>query len=281
MPKIPYWLTINSDFEEKLSDSECFSYFETNSVSNGDSPLVEHGKRFVEMLYNMGCPTHDKIWIFVKEPLDNKLSHHVGTLFALLSRVKSDNALSEHGTVSLDGSGAFIDRQPPHPDIKDNVYTVRPFVPGEADATFLLARNIVERSLFNDYFHQFSYLKELRCTDPFLGYLGLWSFIEIEWADDPKKTDMNKSLKSLLEGAFHNQPENKRKFNKRLKYISSQVGESVGEYSIRNLLAHGKCRKVSSDWNEEMNIEFHAIHDDLFKIVLAGIEKKIRDNIRD
>ncbi len=277
MPQIPYWLTINSKLQDDLSGSDCLSFFNTNSVSDGESPLNEHGKVFVDMLYSRGFPPHDKIWLFPKAPLDNKHSHQVGQLFVLLMRIKSDNALCGHGTITTDDCGAYVNWQPPSPDLHENTYTIRQLLLGDTDATFLLAKDIAERSLFHKCFHQLSYLKELRCTDPFLGYLGLWSFIEIEWANDPKKTDMRKSLKSLLEDVFQDRRDSKKAFNNRLQDISTKVGRTMDEYSIRNLLAHGKYHKVLKDWDKESNEEFHAVHDELYKIMFEGLEAKIRN----
>lgn len=279
MSQIPYWLTINSMSQDDLADSQYFSFFNTNSVNNGDSPLHEHGRVFVNVLYSRGFSTHDKIWLFPKSSLDNKQSHQVGTLFNLLIRIKGDIALTRHGTITIDDVGELVDWQPPLPENQERVYTLRQLLPKEADSTFCLAKAIAEESQFYKYFNQLSYLKELRCTDPYLGYLGLWSFIEIEWADNPKKTDMKKSLKALLEIVFRGQRESKRAFDKRLNEISAKVGQSVDEYSIRNLLAHGKYHKVSTEWDVKSNQEFHGVHDELFRIMLEGLEVKIRNGL--
>lgn len=278
MTQIPYWLTINSNIQGDITDSEYLSFFNTNSVRDGESPLNEYGKVFVDMVYSVGFPPNDKIWVFPKASLNNEYSHQVGQLFVLLMRIKSDIALCNHGTITIDDYGVPVDWQPPNPTLQETRYTIRKLLLEDTDDTFLLAKNIAERSLFNECFNQLSYLKELRCTDPFLGYLGLWSFIEIEWADNPQKTDMKKSLKSLLDGVFHDKREFKKAFNTRLKDISAEVGRTMGEYSIRNLLAHGKYHKVSNNWDGESTSEFHAVHDELYRIMLEGLGTKIMNN---
>lgn len=273
MEKFPYWLTQNIKSTTKLNKGTELQIFTNSEVMEGRSPLNEFGERIInDFLINTMSP-FNQIWIFPKSPIDHEVAFNVGIMFRLIEKIKSDISLTKSGIYINDDGITHLTA--PQPVNYDDPTTMREFNIEEAEKSFELSKFISSSPKFSQYFSQFEYLKKLRCTDPFLGYLGLWSFIEIEWSNSNRKTDIKVSLKNLLEESFKENRKAKRDFNIRLKAISSKVGEAFGEHNIRNLLAHGKYHYAKVKWESEDNKNFHGIHDELFLIMFRALEKRI------
>lgn len=276
MQKIPYWITQNLKSIEYSYQENDLSLFTFEQVWEGKSPLKKLGKDILNHFIITKMSPFKEVFIFPKESIGSEISHKVGQIFPLICRIKNDNALSGHGTISFSNDDESNDYQPPQIQSQDDIHTSRLLVMEEAEENFALSKLIASSPKYSEYFCQLSYLKELRCTDPFLGYLGLWSFIEIEWAEKITRTDIKQSLKNLLEQVYATNKGSKKEFNSRLHAISIKVGASFDERSIRNLLAHGKYHVARNNWQATDNVEFHSIHDKLFTIMFTGLEQKIR-----
>jgi len=278
MEQAPYWLTQNLISTPDISETNELNIFTTTQVIEGVSPLGEHGKNIVYQSVIKDMTPYNEIWLFPKKPLDSEISHRVGELFRLITKIKNDLNMTKSGTL-LYIDNAFNVVQPPQYENFRGACSLRNFNIEDADKAFKLSKWISSSPDYIKHLNQFNYLKELRCTDPFLGYLGLWSFIEIEWSKTPNKTVLSASLKNLFGQFFEGNRKAKKDFTSRLKTISEKVGDICGEKIIRNLLAHGKYHYAIETWEPEDNTEFHSIHDELFAIMFSSLEQKILTRI--
>ena len=275
MNKKPYWITQNLQSIPTSLESDHFLFYTYDQVENGKSPLGNLGRDIIYGFIIQKMSPFKEVWIFPKDTLDSKISHRVADIFSLAMRIKCDLALSKPGEIFYNKKNLPVEPQPPNLLSFENICFSSKLETKEAEKSFIMAKILSSHCSYNKYFFQFNYLKELRCTDPYLGYLGLWSFIEIEWADDNKKANIKNSLKKLLIAWANGDRELKKDFTIRLDRISKKVGENFNEYSIRNLLAHGKYHIARSNWKTEDVKEFHYIHNELFKIMFSVLEERI------
>lgn len=274
MEQAPYWITQNLRTIPDSLEAKELIFFTTSQVIDGKSPLGTHGKNILYQSVIRDMTPNKEVWIFPKTPLDCEVAHRVGQLFRLITKIKNDLNMTKSGTLLYTDSEVNV-VQPPQYENYRGTCSLREFNVEDADKAFKLSRWISSSPDYIKHLIQFNYLKELRCTDPFLGYLGLWSFIEIEWSKTPNKTDLQASMKNLLQQYFQKNKVAKKDFNARLKSISLKVGEIFDERSIRNLLAHGKYHYAMETWEPEDNTEFHNIHDELFAIMFSSLEQRI------
>ncbi|MGK0291296.1 MAG: hypothetical protein ACI86H_002763 [bacterium] len=123
----------------------------------------------------------------------------------------------------------------------------------------------------------FEYLSKIKKSSTYIRELALWSFIEQHWAvDDSRKLD--KSLKNLGLYIYNNNRKNPAylKFKSDLKeLITSISGKKNNLTEMRNALAHGAFFKQKNEWTEKQQNLFFTVHNDLFEMVLMGLEKEI------
>ncbi len=273
---------MNASIEAFPSSDETLIYCNYSQLVNGDSPLGEYGSQIQEVLGYLKGFQPDSIWVFPCEKIHGKVVHQISTCFRLITRIKNDLILSGAGSIAYEDN-QIIDCQPPQEAVRRSVSSTSRFTECEMLESYQLAQYISQSGQFDAWFPVLDHLHELRLTTPGLGYLGLWAFIEAEWSSGgvEDNVDLCGSLKQFYHSVFKSERSKKGAFTRRVENVAGFVGSLIGEgknpKAIRNMLAHGKYRLVAERFSREQNLEFHSMHDELFKLLLLGLEQKIRN----
>jgi hypothetical protein len=246
---------------------------------SGDTELGSEGRVFYDMCHRSVSLYDHSLWLFATDKFETQENaHYFSSILCVLAEALYDVKISNPGLLIFNQeTGECVTKQPPNMRQGD-CKTVNNINKTELEKLFHLCRYIValDTDKANYYKSIFDYLRDIRRSPLFVSELALWSFLEHHWAgDDKTKTDIRKSLKSLLNEVCER--EEKKDFNKMIAAVGKDLGNDYNEHVLRNILAHGKHLTLREKWSEENWTNFFAVHNKIFLLIVRGIEKEISE----
>lgn len=279
--KIKYYWVVNpvKSEIEKFSASG-FTVFGPENVVSGNTELEAEGSNFFNLcLQRVGM--YGSLWIFADdyfETLDK--AERFSKVLCVIAEAVYNFKVSRPSVMIIDQeTNEYITKQPPQLESCSHV-KINEIGESELQRLFDICRAVIALDADNGrYFESiFDYLRDIRLSPRFVGELALWSFLEHHWAENKAKTDVSKSLKTLLKLVFHNREE-RSEFNKAIRSIGKDLGREYNEHILRNILAHGKHFTLSEKWTDENWSNFYGVHEKIYSLVVKGIEIEIGHKI--
>lgn len=279
MPRFKYYWLLNP-IRSDIENSNVCGYHICNrsTIVEGQSELGVEGKIFFEMLQRTFLLYDHCLWIFRTDEFEcqgdaNAFSKIFRTVLESFYYFK----VSLPGFVIVDSSSnEVLAKQPPQVEEykSSKLDTI-----SEADLarTLLLCEKLfsMDSEEADKFLSILDYLRDIRNAPVFVGELALWSFIEHYWSQKQDgNTDINQSLKVLLEFVYENK-DDRKEINLLLRSVGTDLGKQYDEHMIRNILAHGKHITLKENWTEDNWVKFYEVHDRLLTTVVLGIEKQI------
>lgn len=247
-------------------------------IIDGRSSLGVEGRIFFDMLQrSVGLYDHS-LWVFRNDEFHSQEeANSFSDIFRIVSESFYNFKVSFPGLIIVDSnSNEVVVKQPPQAEAYQSIKldTV-----GEDDLTriFELSEKLhsIDSEKANNFLSILDYLRDIRSSSAFVGELALWSFVEHYWSQNQGgNTDINQSLKSLLEFVYVNK-QDRRDFNLLVRNVGRDLGKQYDEHTLRNILAHGKHITLKENWTKDNWNNFYEVHERLLSIVLCGIEKQI------
>jgi len=279
MPRFKYYWLLNP-VKSIIGSEHIRGYHvcDRSIIVDGKSSLGVEGRIFFDMLQrSVGLYDHS-LWVFRGDEFQSQEeANSFSDIFRIVSESFYNFKVSFPGLIIVDSNtNRAVVKQPPQAEAYQSIKldTV-----DESDLTrvFELSEKLhsIDSEKANSFLSILDYLRDIRMSPAFVGELALWSFVEHYWSQNQGgNTDINQSLKSLLEYVYVNKTD-RRDFNLLVRSVGRDLGKQYDENMLRNILAHGKHITLKENWTEDNWNNFYEVHERLLSIVLSGIEKQI------
>jgi len=276
-----YWVInpVRSNIENFIHAD--FTTLDRTNLVNGKSPLGEHGKVFFDASHHQVSLYDHSLWVFCNEFFGTQEeAERFSNLLRMIAETLYNLKLSRPGLIIMDAdTDKIVTKQPPNFESTFSCCQLNePVEEIELKLIFDLCKKVIslnsEKS--KEYESIFDYLRDIRRSPRFVGELALWSFLEHHWATDKADTNLDNSFKKFLEYVFDDREE-RREFRNKIKAVGNNLGQQYNEQKLRNILAHGKHITLSENWSDENWTSFYKVHEELFSLVLKGIEIQINN----
>ncbi|MBR9882572.1 MAG: hypothetical protein GYB21_02490 [Oceanospirillales bacterium] len=279
MPRFKYYWLLNP-VKSIVENEQVRGYHVCNRslIVDGGSPLGMDGRIFFDMLQrSVGLYDHS-LWVFRNtEFRSQEEANTFSDIFRIVSESFYTFKVSFPGFIIVDSkSHEIVAKQPPQAEVYQSV-KIDTINEGDLVKVFELSEKLhsINSEESSGFLSILDYLRDIKNSPVFVGELALWSFVEHYWSQNQGgNTDINQSLKSILEFVYENK-QDRKDFNSLVRSVGSDLGKQYDEHMLRNILAHGKHITLKENWTKDNWSAFYEVHDRLLSIVLSGIEKQI------
>lgn len=279
MPRFKYYWLLNP-VKPIIGNEHIRGYHvcDRSLVVDGRSSLGVEGRIFFDMLQrSVGLYDHS-LWVFRNDQFQRQEeANSFSDIFRIVSESFYNFKVSFPGLIILDSnSNEVVAKQPPQAEAYQSIEldTVNE---GDLTRIFDLSEKLysIDSEKANSFLSILDYLRDIKTSPAFVGELALWSFVEHYWSQNQGgNTDINQSLKSLLEYVYVDK-QDRKDFNLLVRSVGRDLGKQYDEHMLRNILAHGKHITLKENWTKDNWNSFYEVHERLISIVLSGIEKQI------
>lgn len=197
-------------------------------VVGGGSPLGVEGKIFFDILQRSVGLFEYSLWAFRNTEFNSQeKAKEFSKIFRTVSESFYTFNVSLPGFVIEDsGAEGMAIKQPPQVQQYTSI-KLDALDQADLERIFRLSEKLY--SMSDDRSDRFlsilDYLRDIRNSPVFVGELALWSFVENYWAQDQGgNTDINQSLKALLEFVYVNR-EDRRDINLLIRNVGADLGK--------------------------------------------------------
>ncbi|CAM3882606.1 MULTISPECIES: hypothetical protein [Flavobacterium] len=270
----PFWILNPLSNQINVRNYKKWRFYSSKEVIDGLSPLNELGKTFYEISHQKASLYDHCIWIFNDSEYDFNNSVKLTDILESIVETFTCSFLSQCGSIIKHKNGS-ITKQPANPKVIDSAKIE--YLTLEKLKRIIDITEVIYENNHNDYLEIFKYLRDIKMSKPFIGQLALWSFLEHHWASKKEYSKLDSSLSKMLNIIYEGKElkHEKKKIRTAIQDVGKSLGKEYDEIHLRNILAHGKHYTLKEKWTDLEWNNFFKIHDELFELVIKGIEKEI------